>query len=180
LPRKFDGQSKTFDPPHPGTPVPEQSLASDGHSRLLPRGVYGFADLRDDDRIVTGQVTVSAEDIDRFADLSGDRFAIHMSDMAAQEAGFASRVAHGLLVLSLIDGLKNQSPAQLRAVASLGWQIGFRAPVLAGDTLSAVFRVETLRPTRDRQRGIAVLAVDAHNQRGEVVQRGRTTLMMRP
>jgi acyl dehydratase len=94
--------------------------------------------------------------------------------------GFPARVAHGLLVLSLIDGLKNQAPARFDAVASLGWDIRFSAPVLAGDRLRAVFTVQSTRLTGDGSRGIAVLSVEARNQRDEVVQSGQTTLMLRP
>lgn len=148
--------------------------------RLLTEGHYRYGDLRLGDRIETASVTVTADMVDRFADLSGDRFALHMNDAAARALGFPARVAHGLLVLSLIDGLKNQSPAQLRAVASLGWDIAFRAPVLAGDSLQATVQVQSRRLTRDQTRGIVVLSVEARNQRDEVVQRGHTTLMLLP
>jgi 3-hydroxybutyryl-CoA dehydratase len=147
--------------------------------RLLPPGTHGLTGLRIADRVETAKVTVTAEAIDRFADLSGDRFALHMDDAAAQALGFPARVAHGLLVLSLIDGLKNQAPAQFDAVASLGWDIRFRAPVLVGDQLRAVFTVQSKRLTGDGSRGIAVLSVEARNQRDEVVQAGHTTLMLR-
>ncbi|MFN0115272.1 MAG: MaoC family dehydratase [Paracoccaceae bacterium] len=146
--------------------------------RVLGPGRYGFADLDLGDRIETAAATVTVADIDRFADLTGDRFALHMSDEAARDLGFPARVAHGLLVLSLIDGLKNQAPAGLDAVASLGWEMRFRAPVLAGDSLRATFTVESMRPAREAARGIAVVAVEVLNQRGEVVQEGRTVLMM--
>lgn len=148
--------------------------------RLLQAGLYGHTDLRVDDRIEAGSTVLSPGMIDRFADLSGDRFALHMSDDTARELGFPRRVAHGLLVLSLIDGLKNTAPAQLRAVASLGWDIRFSAPVLADDRVEAVFRVEAKRPARDGRRGIITLGVEAKNQHGAIVQRGTTTLMMLP
>lgn len=148
--------------------------------RLLDAGLHGHADLRIGDRIVTGRVTVTGEMIDRFADLSGDRFSLHLSDEVARDLGFPRRVAHGLLVLSLIDGLKNTAPAQLRAVASLGWDIRFRAPVLVGDDVQASFLVEAKRPARDGDRAIVTLGVEARNQDGAVIQRGTTTLMMLP
>lgn len=148
--------------------------------RSLPAGLYGHRALAVGDRIETGSVVVNAADIDRFADLSGDRFALHMDDAAARQLGFPRRVAHGLLVLSLIDGLKNQAPAQLRAVASLGWDIRFSAPVLAGDGLQATFTVASMRPARDGERAIVVLSVKARGQEGRVVQSGSTTLMMLP
>ena len=98
--------------------------------RALPPGRYGFDDANPGDRIETDALSVTPALIDAFADLTGDRFEIHLSDAAAQRHGFPARVAHGLLVLSLIDGLKNQCPAQFNAVASLGWEWSFRAPVL--------------------------------------------------
>lgn len=147
--------------------------------RRLPPGLHGHSGLQIGDRIETARARVTAEAIDRFADLSGDRFSLHMDDAAARELGFPARVAHGLLVLSLIDGLKNQSPVLLDAVASLGWDIRFRAPVFAGDEVQATFTMESMRPARDG-RGIVVFTVEARNQREEIVQQGTTTLMMRP
>ena len=147
--------------------------------RVLPPGIHGLSALRIADRVETASVEVTTDAIDRFAVLSGDRFALHMDDAAARALGFPARVAHGLLVLSMIDGLKNQAPAQFDAIASLGWDISFRSPVLAGDTLRAGFTVRSRRPTSDGKRGIAVLSVEARNQRDEIVQLGRTTLMMR-
>jgi len=47
---------------------------------------------------VTVEQSVRAEDIDRFADLSGDTSAIHMSQMRPASRGLGGRVAHGLLL----------------------------------------------------------------------------------
>lgn len=146
--------------------------------RLLPAGRYRFADLQAGDWIETDKIVVSEALIDRFADLTADRFAIHMSDTAAKELGFPRRVAHGLLVLSLVDGLKNQAPAELAAIASLGWEWRFRKPVLAGDEISATLTVVSKRLTRDPSRGIVVLDVDVRSGAGELVQSGRNQLMM--
>ena len=145
----------------------------------LAPGRYGLARLKIGDRIETGACRVTTQMIDAFADLTGDRFAIHMDSEAARAMGFRDRVAHGLLVLSLVDGLKNQTPAQFDAVASLGWDWTFSAPVFAGDTLCAVITIEALRPTSNPARGIANLAFDVTNQLGETVQQGRNTLMIK-
>jgi 3-hydroxybutyryl-CoA dehydratase len=148
--------------------------------RVLKAGLYGHADLQIGDRIDTGSVAVAGGMIDRFADLSGDRFALHLSDETARDLGFPRRVAHGLLVLSLIDGLKNTAPAQVRAVASLGWNIRFSAPVLVDDVIQAVFTIEAKRLSRDGNRGIVTLGVEARNQDGAIIQQGSTTLIMQP
>lgn len=146
--------------------------------RLLPPGLYGFGDLEVSDRLETGEVKVTADLIDRFAGLTGDRFEIHMTSEAAQKHGFAARVAHGLLVLSLVDGLKNQAPAQFRAIASLGWDWTFRQPVLADDCIRATITISEKRPTRREDRFILHLSLEVINQRGEVVQLGRNILMV--
>ncbi|WP_232831578.1 MaoC family dehydratase [Pseudogemmobacter bohemicus] len=147
-------------------------------TRLLAPGRYGLADLHPGDVVETGSRVVTAAMIDAFADLTGDRFAIHMSREAAAEHGFAGRVAHGLLVLSLVDGLKNQAPAQFRAVASLGWDQSFTAPVLAGDRITARIEVVDMRATKDPGRGIVTLDFTVTNQHGTLVQRGRNQVML--
>ena len=146
--------------------------------RLLAPGHYGFNDVELEDRVETAALTVTPGIIEAFAELTGDRFEIHLSDAAAQRHGFAARVAHGLLVLSLIDGLKNQCPAQFRAVASLGWDWSFSAPVLCNDLISAALTVVEKRPTSRPDRGILRLQVIAVNQHGEVVQQGHNLLMV--
>jgi acyl dehydratase len=86
-------------------------------------------------------------------------------------------VAHGLLVLSLVDGLKNQAPAQFRARASKGWEWVFKAPVLAGDTLSVKLRIDDIRPARQADQATLVLVFDVTNQNGVLVQHGSNRLL---
>ena len=143
----------------------------------LPPGLYDFDQAQIGDRIATASVAVTAERIAAFADLTGDRFEIHLSDEGAQRHGFPHQVAHGLLVLSLVDGLKNQCPAQFRALASLGWDWAFRKPVFVGDVISAVMEVDAKRPTSHPARGILTVGFQVTNQRGDVVQKGRNQLM---
>ena len=145
---------------------------------ILIAGQYGFDDVGLNDKIETAALTVTPAMIDAFADLTGDRFEIHLSDAAAQRHGFTARVAHGLLVLSLIDGLKNQCAAQFRAIASLGWEWSFRAPVLCNDTIQATLTIVEKRPTSRTDRGILCIEVIGINQRDEVVQRGHNLLMV--
>jgi acyl dehydratase len=144
----------------------------------LGPGRYGLAVLRVGDVIETAFTPVTVAKIDAFADMTGDRFEIHMDTAAAQNHGFPDRVAHGLLVLSLVDGLKNQAPAQFAAIASLGWDWGFAAPVFAEDEIGATITVRALRATSDGKRGIATLDFDVRNQRDETVQRGVNRLMI--
>ncbi|MEO0916934.1 MAG: MaoC family dehydratase [Pseudomonadota bacterium] len=144
----------------------------------LGPGQYGASDVSVGDWIDCGEVNVTADQIHQFAELTGDRFEIHMSDAAAQAHGFDRQVAHGLLVLSLVDGLKNQAAAQFRARASKGWDWAFKAPVLAGDTLSAKLTIEDIHPARQDTQATLVLAFEVTNQTGVVVQTGKNRLLV--
>lgn len=144
----------------------------------LSAGLYAYDDFQIGDWFETAEETITEELIDQFANLTGDRFAIHMDNTAARALGFERRVAHGLLILSLIDGLKNQTDIKMQAVASLGWEWRFSKPILARDTIKAIWTVTAKRMTRDPIRGIVTFTVDVQNQHAETVQSGTNNLML--
>ena len=82
---------------------------------------------------------VTQEDINAFADLTGDHQWIHVDvERAKKESPFGTTVAHGNLTLSLIDGMR------LDMLESSGFQLGvnygwnkvrFPAPVIVGTRL---------------------------------------------
>lgn len=146
-------------------------------ANYLAPGRYGADALSVGDRIDCGSKPVTVEAIDAFADLTGDFFEIHMSEKAAQKHGFAARVAHGLLVLSLIDGMKNQAGAQLKARASMGWDWAFRAPVLAGDRIAVVVTIEAIGAARADDQAVLTLGFEVTNQDGVLVQTGTNRLL---
>jgi len=145
--------------------------------RLTAAGLR-YEDVAIGDWFETPERLVGIELIDAFAQLTGDRFEIHMSEEAAARHGFRARVAHGLLVLSLTDGLKNQAEARFVAVASLGWNFRFEKPVLAGDTIKARILITNKRTTSRPGRGILTLGLVVSKQTGEIVQSGENQLMV--
>jgi acyl dehydratase len=115
----------------------------------------------------------------QFAGLSGDFFDVHMDDEFARSVGFSGRVAHGLLGLVLVDGLKNRAEKRFAAIASLSWQWNFRAPLYPGDRISGRLTVADKRLTRRVDRGILTLGIQVLNSRGDVLQEGTNVLMVR-
>jgi len=144
---------------------------------ILEEGVYGYSALALGHQFETAERKITAAQIDAFATLSWDRYAIHMDDAAAQARGFPKRVAHGLLILSVIDGLKNTAPARIDALASLGWTWAFTKPVFTDDTIRAVFCVAQKRLTSSGKRGVVTLDVEVFNQDGVCVQSGQNRLI---
>ena len=137
-----------------------------------------YEDASVGDECVTPSVTVTAEMIDAYADLSGDHTPIHVDEEAARKSDFGARVAHGLLGLSLADGLKTQAEYRFLPGKSLGWTWDFVAPIKIGDTVHVKFRVASMRTTSKPGWGIVVLPSELINQRGEVVQRGEHKVMI--
>lgn len=101
---------------------------------------------------------LAAEEIDRFAALTGDHHPVHMDDAFARAAGFSQRIAHGLFGLALMEGLKAQIGGFERSVtASLGWdEVRFHAPLMPGDTVHLELEYISRRPSSRPGLGVAV------------------------
>ncbi|GAA5020065.1 hypothetical protein GCM10025734_73960 [Kitasatospora paranensis] len=67
---------------------------------------------------------------------------------------------------------------QSNLVALLGLEWKFTGPVLIGDTIRLEAEITDCRPTKDGKRGIIEVTRRVVNQRGEVVQIGKTPLML--
>ncbi len=79
---------------------------------------------------------ITADDIQRFAEVSGDFNPLHMSDEYAATTMFEKRIAHGALTASYISGiLGNNLPGP--GAIFVGLNMRFRRPVFIGDTVTA-------------------------------------------
>ncbi|MEO8121913.1 MAG: MaoC family dehydratase [Rhodoferax sp.] len=123
--------------------------------------------------------TVTAERIDAYAELTGDFTPVHVDEDYAKASHFGCRVAHGLMGLSVADGLKTQCEYRFLPGMSLGWTWDFLRPIKINDVLHIKFRVESMRPSKSKPGwGIVVLPAELINQLGQVVQKGEHRLMV--
>ena len=144
-----------------------------------PKGGF-YEDLEVGASYTTKSRTVTEADIVNFAGVSGDFNELHMSEEHAQKTPFGKRIAHGMLGLSITTGLVQQLNLYNNTViAFLGLNWSFKGPILIGDTVHAVQTIKSKRETKNPERGLVVLENKLFNQRGEVVQEGERTLMVR-
>ena len=130
----------------------------------------------------TGERTISAEDVAQFAALTGDHNPLHTDAEFAATTVYGEPIAHGLLGLSALVGLfEDEGIFHGTALAFLGieeWR--FRAPIFFGDRLRARMTIDGVRRSQsDPSRGIVTRRYELLDQRGEVVQDGVTTVMVR-
>ncbi len=103
---------------------------------------------------------VSASDVEVFAEISGDKSAIHVDDAAAKAMGFNGKVAHGLLVGAWISSvIGTRLPGNSGILQSI--HLDFRRPIVAPETLSIVVEVTGISPAvRQLKLGISVFRSD--------------------
>jgi acyl dehydratase len=117
--------------------------------------------------------TIEDATIRSFAEVTGDRNPVHLDEAYASETAFRGRIAHGMLVASLISevlGTKLPGPGTIY----LGQHLKFHAPVRPGDEVTA--RVEVVALVAER--GRITMSTTVTNQRGEVVISGEASLVM--
>jgi len=86
---------------------------------------------------------VRASDVVGFAEISGDRNPIHLSEHFAAKTPFGGRIAHGLYTASLISaviGTRLPGPGAIYISQTLR----FLAPVRIGDTVEASVKIVDL------------------------------------
>ncbi len=133
-------------------------------STVEVQGIEGLKALQGQEIGPSEWRTVTQEDIDTFADLTGDHQWIHTDvERAKTESPFGTTVAHGNLTLSLIDGLRIElmRSTGFKLGVNYGWnKVRFPAPVPSGSTNSCDSR--SGRGRRGRRR----LVPDRHPLQG--------------
>ena len=146
------------------------------------KGIFGdihpfkkyFEELNIGDQILTDKRLITAEDIDRFADLSGDHFYAHLRDTDFSGTMFEKQVAHGYLIMSIAAGLFVSSYEKNPVLLNYGIdELRFTKPVYPGAEIQVRFtckekiRQEKREPT-DIDKGIVKWLVEIMDETGEV------------
>jgi oxepin-CoA hydrolase/3-oxo-5,6-dehydrosuberyl-CoA semialdehyde dehydrogenase len=139
-----------------------------------PGGVHPFrkslAELRIGDQVVSEPRTVSLEDIETFAEFTGDKFYAHMDEEAASaNPFFPGRVAHGYLLVSWAAGLfVDAAPGPVLANSGLE-NLRFVTPVSPGDSIRVELTAKQITPRETDEYGEVRWDAVLRNQRDELV-----------
>lgn len=139
----------------------------------LADGIHPFTKpisaLRIGDTITAGPRTVTLDDIQHFAEFTGDTFYAHTDEeAAAKNPFFGGRVAHGYLVVSFAAGLFVQ-PDFGPVLANYGIDnLRFLTPVKPGDAMTVTLTCKQISP-RPGDYGEVRWDAEITNQDGTVV-----------
>ena len=119
---------------------------------------------------------VTAEDVARFADCTGDMNPLHRDPDYAAKTRFGQCIAHGMLSAGFISAVLGTKLAADCCVIYLSQSLRFLRPVKIGETIRAVAEVKGTDP----QRRIVTVQTDCFNQDGEPVVKGEAVVLLDP
>ena len=110
-----------------------------------------FEELQIGDQVVTDKRVITSEDIDRFADLSGDHFYAHIQTTDFTGTMFERQVAHGYFIMSLAAGLFVDSYEKNPVLLNYGIdELRFTKPVYPGAEVYVRFTCKEKLPNDKR------------------------------
>jgi len=134
-----------------------------------------FAELQIGDQIITEKRLITSDDIDRFADLSGDHFYAHLKETDFTGTMFEGQVAHGYFIISAAAGLFVDSYEKNPVLLNYGIdELRFTKPVYPGMQIHIKFTCKEKIPqdqkdTSEIPRGIVRWLVEMIDETNEQV-----------
>jgi oxepin-CoA hydrolase / 3-oxo-5,6-dehydrosuberyl-CoA semialdehyde dehydrogenase len=127
-----------------------------------------FEELGIGDQIITEKRLITAEDIDRFADLSGDHFYAHVKTTDFTGTMFERQVAHGYYIMSIAAGLFVDGYEKNPVLLNYGIdELRFTKPVYPGSEVYIRFTCKEKLPNDKR-----VIEKPEDFKRGDDIEKG--------
>ena len=127
-----------------------------------------FEELQIGDQVITEKRVITSEDIDRFADISGDHFYAHIKTTDFEGTMFEQQVAHGYFIMSLAAGLFVDSYEKNPVLLNYGIdELRFTKPVYPGAEIHIRFTCKEKLPNDKR-----VIEKQEDVKRGDDIDKG--------
>ncbi len=132
-----------------------------------------FDEIQIGDVLITKKRKITVEDIDSFANLSGDHFYAHKEESLSSKSIFGKRVAHGYFIVSAAAGLF-VDPDVGPVLANYGLEnLRFTQPVFVDDEIYVLLtcKKKTEKEPREGEplNGVVEWDVEVKNQKDELV-----------
>ena len=119
--------------------------------------------------------TVSADDINRFTQISGDRNPLHYDAEAAKASRFGEIVVQGGITSAILNAVVAEClPGPGTVFLNVNWD--FTAPVRPGDVITGRVEVLEARADKDRKDGKGWNAMKWAESRGDGDEAGKAVI----
>ncbi|MCH8813788.1 MAG: MaoC family dehydratase [Chloroflexi bacterium] len=118
--------------------------------------------------------TVTAHDVDAFAEVTGDTNPLHRDQAYAAKTRFGETIAHGMLSAGYISAAIGTKLAPDCCAVYLSQSLRFLRPVKIGDTIKAVADVKAIEP----EKRMVTLETICYNQAGDPVLKGEAVILL--
>ncbi len=151
-----------------------QQNAKGNQDSIHPFKKY-YEELKVGDQIITKKRLIASEDIEKFANLSGDHFYAHIKETDFTDTMFEKQVAHGYFILSAAAGLFVDSYEKNAVLLNYGIdELRFTKPVYPGNEIYVRFTCKEKVPQdkkeeTDIEKGIVKWLVEIFDDTNEVV-----------
>ncbi|MCP4608388.1 MAG: MaoC family dehydratase [Planctomycetes bacterium] len=116
--------------------------------------------------------TISENDVQQFAWITGDNNPIHLDELYAQKTRFGRRIVHGMLGASLISAvIGTQLPGD--GTIYLNQSLQFTAPMYIGDTITTQVTITNIREDKP----LITLETICTNQHDTIVIQGEALVL---
>ena len=137
-----------------------------------------YEEIKEGDVFISSKREITAEDINAFAELTGDNNEIHTSEEYARNSRFGTRIAHGMLIMGIANGMyvrmgifKNSVLMEIKE-----WKL--MRPVKLGDVIYLKLTIESKRQTRRPGFGICEMKYEILNQDEDTAAEGTLVRMV--
>lgn len=120
--------------------------------------------------------TVTAEDVEAFARVTGDTNPLHRDAAYAAKTRFKEPIAHGMLSAGYISAVLGTKLAPSCCAVYVSQSLRFLRPVRIGDTIKAVAEVKGIEP----EKRLYTIETDCFNQNGDPVVKGEAVVLLDP
>ena len=132
-----------------------------------------FEELQIGDQIITEKRIISSEDIDRFANLSGDHFYAHIKTTDFTGTMFEQQVAHGYFIMSIAAGLFVDGYEKNPVLLNYGIdELRFTKPVYPGAEVYIRFTCKEKLPNDKRIIENPEAPISIGIKRGDDIEKG--------
>ena len=139
-----------------------------------------YEDFEVGQEFITNGRTITETDIVNYSGISGVFHPGHTDKEYCKNTIFKNIISHGPLILSISNGLVWELKlCDYTMIALLQLEWIFKKPVFISDTIMAKEVVEEKKEVEDKNMGIIVFKRYIYNQNDELVQIGKSTVLMK-